>query len=193
LEISKQIEKYRDVQFDDEPALIIPFYDSERAYGSICCRAIEEDASFRYINFETQEGQHAIWGLEFIDWNEPIYIFEGAIDAMCFPNSLALGGSGKQSGKEYVATKINNSRNVCFVYDNDMVSNLHILKQVKKRVDEGFSVYIPDKQVKRKDVNSILTHKEMTLLELVFYVKSRTFYGLNALLELSHLSKSNKR
>jgi hypothetical protein len=189
LNITSQIEKYNSLKFDPKPVLIIPFYNKDRNYSHICCRAIDNDASFRYYVFEVNQDHPSLWGLEFINWSEQVYIFEGPIDAMCLPNSLAIGGSVGTGTLDYINSHINNTKDVCFVYDNEIFKNKQIYKQVKSRIQQGYSVVIYDRYFDGKDTNEVVANERMTLNELIAYYKSRTFAGLSATLELAHQSK----
>jgi hypothetical protein len=155
------------------------------------CRSINPEASFRFYFFEIDEVLPKIWGLHRIDWNEPVYVLEGPIDAMCVPNSLALGGSVGTRAISLIKNHINND--ICFVYDNELYSNKQILKQVKKRIDENFSVVIYDKNFKAKDINEAIQYGGMNQNSVVDYLKKRTFKGLAAKLELSKLNKPKNR
>lgn len=189
LNITKQIKKYETLKINPEPALIIPFFNKEREFSHICCRSIYTDSMFRYYVFDIDSKHPNLWGLEFIDWNKPINVFEGPIDAMCIPNSLAMGGSAGSKSLSYIIDHINNTKDVCFVYDNEIFKNKQILKQVKSKIKQNFSVVIYDKQFTGKDANEVITNEIMTTDELISYYKSRTFSGLAATLELSHQSK----
>lgn len=193
LNITKQIEKYKDLKLEPAAVLVIPFYNKAREYSHICCRAIDKDAFFRYYVFEVNTNQPSLWGLEFIDWTQPVYVFEGPIDAMCVPNSLAIGGSVGTASLDLIRDNINNTRDVCFVYDNEIFKNRQILKQVKLRIQQGFSVVIYDKNFNGKDANEVLINDRMTLDQLLSYYKMRTFAGLTATLELAHQSKTKFR
>lgn len=189
LNITKQIDKYHNLNFDADPVLVIPFYNKDREFSHICCRAIDSDAAFRYYVFELDDKTPSLWGLEFIDWNQPIFVFEGPIDAMCLPNSLAIGGSVGISSLNYIKRNINNMKDVCFIYDNEMFKNSQILKQVKLRIKQGFSVVIYDKFFNGKDANEVIVNDRMNPTELLSYYQSRTFAGLSATLELAYQAK----
>lgn len=189
LNITKQIDKYQNLSLDPEPVLVIPFYNEAREYSHICCRAIDKEAAFRYYVFEVNSDHLSLWGLEFVDWQQPVFVFEGPIDAMSVPNSLAIGGSVGSGSLNYIRDHINNAADVCFVYDNEIFKNRQILKQVKSRIQQGFSVVIYDKHFNGKDANEVITNDIMTPTELISYYRARSFAGLTATLELAHQSK----
>lgn len=190
LNITKQIKRYEELDIDSKPVLVIPFYSKDRDYSHICCRSIDKKSFLRYIMLEVDDILPNLWGLEFVDWTKAVHIFEGPIDAMCVSNSLAIGGSVGTNSIDYIKQHINNLKDVCFVYDNDMKSNIQIQKQVQKRMNEGFSVFIPDKQIDGiKDVNEIITKQVLSFNDLSCYIQERTFSGLRAKVEFAKLLK----
>lgn len=183
--LTRQIEKYKDTAFSKDPVLVIPFYTAEREFSYINCRSISPKASFRYYVLEVGNTHPKIWGLEFVDWTQPVFVFEGPIDAMCVPNSIAMAGVSGNESIKYITSKKRKDE-ICFVYDKDSIVNSEVYKQVQKRIQEGFNTVIYDKNFPGKDVNEVICHDEMTFDGVYEYLCSRSFSGLRAQIELAY-------
>jgi len=188
--LTRQIEKYKDTAFSKDPVLVIPFYTAEREFSYMNCRSISPKASFRYYVLEVGNTHPKIWGLEFVDWTQPVFVFEGPIDAMCVPNSIAMAGVSGNESIKYITSK--KKKDVCFVYDSDCIYNQEVRKQVEKRIKEGFSAVIYDKNFPGKDINQVICDNLMSPNEVLEYLRNRSFNGLRASIELSHQTKASK-
>jgi hypothetical protein len=195
--IAKRIDRYKDKEFSDFPVLVIPFFRADGSYSYIQCRSIDSEIPqhLRFVTFGIDTSAPKLWGEFRVNWNKPIYILEGPIDAMFVVNGLAIAGAMHTGTIDYVKecqVKFRNELNlkdICFCYDNDYSANQDIMKQLLKRIDEGFSVVIYDKKFKFKDINDAI-RGGWNIQEINTYIRSRTFSGLTAKLELSKLGRS---
>ena len=70
--------------------IIIPFYHFGGKWGQFDARAIDQDNPLRYRNFTGVK--RTAYNIDFINYDEPIYILEGTIDSTFVHNAIAIGG-----------------------------------------------------------------------------------------------------
>lgn len=182
--ISSQLESHQSTEFNHVPAIVIPFYDKTRNYSYICCRLLGS-GDFRYIVFKKDDVLPKIWGIEFVDFNRPVFVFEGPIDAMCAKNSIAVSGIGGSKIK-YISENIESPT---FVYDNEIRDNRQIRNEVVRCISSGHTVFIPDERFRYKDANEAIC-AGWTKDFLTEYIGSRSFSRARATLELSYHLKT---
>lgn len=74
-----------------ENRVIIPSYDTEKNLNYFVARSFLSKTKLKYKNPEVQK-EIIIWNEHLIDWNERIYIVEGAFDSIFLPNSIPMLG-----------------------------------------------------------------------------------------------------
>lgn len=74
-----------------ENRIIIPSYDIENNLNYFVARSFLSKTKLKYKNPEVQK-EIIIWNEHLIDWNERIYIVEGAFDSIFLPNSIPMLG-----------------------------------------------------------------------------------------------------
>lgn len=192
-DITNLIPKFKDKKYPKFQCMVLPFFKKDNTYNFLQCRTIEKNTnpSYRFNTFELKENSIKLWGEFRINWSKQVFVLEGAIDAMFVDNAVALAGSSVYDSFEYIKMKQlqelgkNDLSKIVVCYDNDYKDNKEILKQLKKRLQEGYSVVIYDKQFKSKDINNIILDYDWTQEEVNEYLKKRVFFGLKATLELS--------
>lgn len=70
--------------------IIIPFYHFGGKWGQFDARAIDQGNPLRYLNFAGVK--RGAYNIDFINYDEPIYILEGTIDSTFIHNAIAIGG-----------------------------------------------------------------------------------------------------
>ena len=190
--VTKRIPKYKEQDFPELPALVIPFFKSDGAYDFIQCRISEPcEKEFRFVTLQVHEGPK-VWGQKYLNWQDTIYIFEGPIDAMFIKNAIALAGaaSGLDFMIETARAKGIPMSNLCMAFDNDYKYNPQIMKLLRRSIDKGFSVVLFDNNFDGfKDVNDAVQKGGWSHEEVDAYVRSRTFHGIRAQLELTAITK----
>lgn len=159
----------------DGPRLIIPLIDKEDRFIGCQGRALNND-SLRYITIVLDEQKPRIFGLDTCDFNKYVYCFEGPIDSLFIPNSIAMLGSDLTS-----QLSLNKDRStICF--DNEPRSK-QIVDKISKYIDNGYRVCLWPSSVNGKDVNEMILNGHCSE-ELKIYIDKNTFQGLDAKLQL---------
>jgi transcription elongation factor Elf1/ribosomal protein L7Ae-like RNA K-turn-binding protein len=166
---------------DNEKRLIIPFYDKEKNLVAFQGRALD-DSKIRYITIKLEENLPKIFGIDRIDENEKIYVFEGPIDSMFIPNAIAVASSAL----EYASGFIDKSKLV-LVFDNEP-RNKEILKLIDHAIDNHFNVVIWPEMIKEKDINEMIL-AGFDSEELLDIIKVNTFVNLRAKMEFINWKK----
>lgn len=145
-------DKYTD--FDkDEPRLIIPFFDRDKELIGYQGRSFKKDDPLKYITIILDESKPKIFGLDDLDTSDTIYMFEGPIDAMFIPNSLASAG-GRIENEIKACTYIEKG-NTVIVYDNEPRSK-DTVKKINAAIENKYNVCIWPDGLEHKDINDMV-------------------------------------
>ena len=165
---------------ENDPRLIIPFYDENKELIAFQGRALT-DSKIRYITISVNRDVTKFFGLDRIDRSKRVYVVEGPIDSMFIPNAIATADSDLARVKQL------NLEDVVLVYDNEP-RNKEIVRQMNKSANDGFSICVLPESTDSKDINDqILNGKTST--ELMEMIDKYTFSGLRLTLELSNWRK----
>jgi DNA primase len=74
-----------------ENRIIIPSYDEDRNLNYFIARSYLQKTKRKYMNPEVQK-EIIIFNEHLVNWDEPIYIVEGAFDSIFVPNSIPMLG-----------------------------------------------------------------------------------------------------
>lgn len=164
---------------NDEPRLIIPFLDRDGELYGFQGRSFKKDG-LRYITIMLDESKPKIFGLDSVDFKKQIYIFEGPIDSMFIPNSMAMAGADMFQAQQLL--KLDTS-NCVIVMDNEP-RNEQIVKRIETNITMGFNVCIWPQNIQEKDVNDmVLSGIKPADLQLI--IKQHTYSGLAAQMALA--------
>lgn len=176
---SLQIEK--DGLKENDPRLVIPFYNQEKELVSFQGRSLGE-SKLRYITVKLDENNHKVFGLDRIDLNEDVYVTEGPIDSMFLDNAIATADANLKS-----ADKVVDKSKIVLVFDNEP-RNKDICRQMEIAIDQHYRIVIWPEMVEEKDINEMIL-SGFTSEELQDIMKYNTFQNLRAKMEFINWKK----
>jgi hypothetical protein len=166
----------------DETRLLIPFFDKEKRLHAYQGRALG-NSKVKYITIILDDSVPKVYGLDSVDFDKTTYVFEGPIDSMFVPNSIATAGGDLVSA---IGT-FNDKQNMVIVYDNEPRSK-DTVKKLDKAIMQGYSVCIWPDNLEHKDINDMVL-AGLTSEFIQFIIKSNTYRDLAARLALTKWSK----
>ena len=164
----------------DHPRLIIPFYDTTGKVFAFQGRAFGKEQP-KYLTIKLDENKQKVYGLDKVNFQQPIYITEGPIDSLFIDNCLAAGGADL-----FLKNKIPNE-NITYIFDNEP-RNKEIVKRMYKVIEQDFNVVIWPEDLQLKDVNDMIM-SGLTKLELQDIISKNTYSKLSALTKLNYWKK----
>jgi transcription elongation factor Elf1 len=167
----------------DEKRLLIPFYDSNNNIHAYQGRSLDPNSKSKYITIVLNEDVPKIFGLDRVDFNKRTYVFEGPIDAMFIPNSIATAGGDLVSSLK----GIDNKKNLVIVYDNEKRSK-ETIKKMEKAIDFGYDVVIWPESIDKKDINDMIL-SGYTVDQILYIMDTNVYNGMQAKLRLLEWKK----
>ena len=156
----------------DHPRLIIPFYDTTGKIFAFQGRAFGKEQP-KYLTIKLDENRQKVYGLERINFQNPVQIVEGPIDSLFIDNCLAAGGADL-----FLRNKIPNDQ-ITYIFDNEP-RNKEIVKRMYKVIEQDFNVVIWPEELQLKDVNDMIL-SGLTKIELQDIISNNTYSKLSAL------------
>lgn len=187
-DFSKNIEKYKERNIPEHPAVMIPFRDDVGTLMFIQCRFLSGE--IRYMTLEIQGGEK-IWGMDKVDWNKKVYMVEGPFDAMFVDNCIAAAGGSLNASLKYVMNKA--KAGVVLIFDRDYTTNNDVFRNLRDAVESNVPVVLFDAKFKAKDINEAITLGQFSRSNITDYLESRTFVGLGARLEFGKIHPPRAR
>ena len=164
----------------DHPRLIIPFYDTTGKVFAFQGRAFGKEQP-KYLTIKLDENKQKVYGLDKVNFQQPIYITEGPIDSLFIDNCLAAGGADL-----FLKNKVPNE-NITYIFDNEP-RNKEIVKRMYKVIEQDFNVVIWPEDIQLKDVNDMIM-SGLTIIELQDIISNNTYSKLSALTKLNYWKK----
>lgn len=99
-----------------ENRIIVPSYDENHNLNYFVARSYLVNTKMKYKNPEVDK-ETLIWNEHLINWNEPVYIVEGAFDSIFLPNSIPM--LGKFMTQNLFNKLYDNGKKIVIVLDPD--------------------------------------------------------------------------
>ena len=160
----------------DYPRLIIPFYDESGKLFAFQGRAFGKEQP-KYITIKLDEGKSKVYGLERVNFLQPIKIVEGPLDSLFLDNCLAAAGADLKNVKKSLPED-----QITYIYDNEP-RNREIIKHMYSVIDKGYNIVIWPDDLKQKDINDMIL-SDLTSEQIVDIIHNNTFSGLAATAKL---------
>lgn len=166
---------------EDDPRLIIPFYDIDGTLLAVQGRSLR-DSKIRYITIKLDEESIKIFGLNTVNKEEKIYVTEGPIDSLFLPNAVATADANLANAVNYIPRE-----KLVLVFDNEP-RNKDICKLMDKAIENHFAICIWPEMMQEKDINDMVL-SGFTPDEIVDIIDKNTFVNLRAKMEFIQWKK----
>lgn len=157
-------------------ALLFPFVDCENNLMFLQARFFSDE--FRYLTVRFKDVPK-LFGLEQINLNKKVFVFEGAIDSLFVNNSVATADADLTRATQYIKKE-----NLVLVYDNEPRSVI-ACRKIERALKAGFSVVIYPEHIKSKDINLMY----LDGLDVQRLVEENHYKGMMGLLKFQNWKK----
>lgn len=158
--------------------LLIPFYDAYGALIAISGRALAASAELRYVTIRTTVGKEKlVYGLDRVQQTQPLYLTEGPLDSLFFPNAVASGDANLLLAAERIQHP-----DLYLLYDNER-RNKEIVTAMTKAIRAGYRVVLWPETIRGKDINEMILNGH-TIEELITVIHQCAATGLSGYAKL---------
>jgi hypothetical protein len=161
----------------DEPRIVIPYYDANKQLIGFQGRSLVDKDKLRYITMKLTD-EPMIYGLDTVDLDKRVHVFEGPFDSMFIDNSIAVSGSA--------LLKIDIDDAV-YIHDNQP-RNKEIVEIMKKSIDANKRVVVWPSSFTHKDINDAII-AGMSAEDIALIINKSSYRGLEARLKYSQWKK----
>lgn len=179
--VEQDMEIEKDGLKDDDPRLVIPFYDTEKNLIAFQGRALGE-SKMRYITVKTGDDNKKVFGLDRANTEQTIYVTEGPLDSLFLDNAVATA----DSNLEAIGDVLDKS-NVTLVFDNEP-RNKDIVRIMEKAIDNHYKLVIWPEFMDMKDINEMVLGG-FSPDEIQDIIDKNTFVNLRAKMEFINWKK----
>lgn len=168
----------------DEPRLIIPFYDRAGNVFAFQGRDLTGKSLQKYVTITVNPKVPKIFGIDRVNFSEPITIVEGPLDSLFLQNSVASVNASLIVTAKKLEPYINKSL-LTLVYDCEP-RNETIVDMYADAIKQGYKVVIwPDATDRKMDINDLVMEGKNPS-EII---KANTYQGLMAQIQFQKWKK----
>jgi hypothetical protein len=160
---------------NDDPRLIIPFYDTDGSLLAVQGRSLR-DSKIRYITIKLTEESTKLFGLDRVNKEDKVYVTEGPIDSLFLPNAVATADANLANAVNFISRE-----KLVLVFDNEP-RNKDICKLMDKAIENHFAICIWPEMMQEKDINDMIL-SGFSVDEIVDIINRNTFVNLRAKME----------
>lgn len=164
---------------ENEERLIIPFRDFAGNIFAFQGRSFS-NSGLRYITIKMKD-ELKLFGLDRVNRKEKVLVVEGPLDSVFLKNAVATADANLAIAEFLGKDKI------VLINDNEP-RNPHIVKQIKKYIDNGFKICLFPDTVKFKDINEMVLGG-YSKPQIHRIIDENTFEGLRAEIEFNKWKK----
>lgn len=137
---------------NEHSRLVIPFFDKKGNITRISARAFDPRHEPKYIYMKVTDDASRVYGLDTVDAEKLVYVFEGPIDSLFIENSVATGSAS------LLVPELSCYNTYVLVPDNQP-RNPEVCKQIKSMIDSGSNVCLWN-QDWGKDINEMVLNNK---------------------------------
>lgn len=181
--LTNQFEPTYETIYKDEPRIVIPAFNRKGELSSFQGRSLNPDEDQRkYMTVKVRD-ELKIWGIDKIKTTKPVFLLEGAFDAMLLDNTAAMFG-GLLNPEDLPA-----EFDWVFVLDNEP-RNVSVLRRYQGLIKKGAKfVSWLNWKLPYKDVN-LCVQNGVNAKDIQRYFESNVVTGLFAQLEFDKWRKA---
>lgn len=166
---------------ENDPRLVIPFYDEEKNLVAVQGRALGE-SKLRYITVKMNDEGIKLFGLDRVNKEEDVYVTEGPIDSLFLENAVATADATLTNAAKYI-----DKSKLILVYDNEP-RNKDICRHMEKAIEEHYRIVIWPEMIEEKDINEMVL-SGFSPEEIQDIISKNAFQNLRAKMEFINWKK----
>lgn len=169
----------------DHTRIVIPYKDETGKVVALAGRALKNEKP-KYYMIKIDEDAERIFGLERVDVTKPIFVVEGAIDALFLPNCIAI------SGASYNTPFLEQYKEKIIIVPDKEPRNREVVRLLESAIKSGFKVSLLPEVPNEKDINDMVVAGK-TRKDILQLIQQHITSGLKGALDFSYWCKVEKK